>query len=111
MSDTKQISSNDVKQNWLSGEIECRRNWAKAAQLPDMPSELMLIAKDRLIGKALADWTLLVCETVVPLRKSIADLERQLAKCQEENRVLRDLYLDATDKKSTALQPEPSEEK
>lgn len=67
-----EIDGKEAAANWKSAEVECRVNWAKAANLPPMPSELLLIAKDPLIGQALADWAQKVCELVVSLRDDAA---------------------------------------
>lgn len=73
---TININSKDLDETWRSGDVECRVNWAKAANLPPMPSELLLIAKDPLIGQALADWAQKVCELVVQLRKDAGIREK-----------------------------------
>lgn len=71
------IHVKDAAALWHSATTECRMNWAKAADLPKMPSELLLIAKDPLIGQALAKWCQDVCELVVGLRERLKRLDAQ----------------------------------
>ena len=84
MSDTLKIDAAEAALNWARADEECRDNWMKAAQLPPLPSELMLIAKDRLIGRALGNWLMSACETVAPLRQDLARVTAELATCKED---------------------------
>jgi len=65
------IDLDDASKLWHSATAECRATWAKAADLPKMPSELLLVAKDKLIGQALAKWGQDICELVVGLRNEL----------------------------------------
>lgn len=84
MSGTQKLNQAEVAAAWQGGEAECRANWAKAAQLPPMPSELMLVAKDALIGQAIAAWGQSLCEFVVGLRSELAEARAECERLRAE---------------------------
>lgn len=90
MSDTRKSDAADVAVSWVGGESECRANWAKAANLPPMPSELLLVAKDKLVGGAIATWGQTLCEFVVNLRQDLSAAVRERDEALERNKRLTD---------------------